>query len=64
LPNQERIKNYLLTVSLVELVDKELDSFDGFDFPEKVVLLSILIELKSELLTHAFWSCLSKRKNL
>ena len=57
-------KNYLLTVSLVELVDKELDSFDGFDFPEKVVLLSILIELKSELLLMLFGLVSQKKKSL
>ncbi len=57
-------KNYLLAVSLIELIGKELDSIDEVELPEKVVLLSTLVELKSELLLMLFGLISPKKKTL
>lgn len=57
-------KNYLLAVSLIELIDKELDSIDEVELPEKVVLLSTLVELKSELLLMLFGLISQRKKSL
>jgi segregation and condensation protein A len=57
-------KNYLLAVSLIELICKELDSIDEVELPEKVVLLSTLVELKSELLLMLFGLISQKKKTL
>ena len=57
-------KNYLLAVSLIELIGKELDSIDEVELSEKVVLLSTLVELKSELLLMLFGLISPKKKTL
>ena len=48
----KRSKNYLLSVSILELVENELEKIDAFEMSEKVLLLATLVELKSELLLY------------
>jgi segregation and condensation protein A len=60
----KRIKNYLLSVSILELVENELEKIDAFEMSEKVLLLATLVELKSELLLYLLGLKEQRKKTL
>ena len=59
-----RSKNYLLSVSILELVENELEKIDAFEMSEKVLLLATLVELKSELLLYLLGLKEQRKKSL
>jgi len=60
----KRSKNYLLSVSILELVENELEKIDAFEMSEKVLLLATLVELKSELLLYLLGLKEQRKKTL
>jgi len=60
----KRSKNYLLGVSILELVENELEKIDAFEMSEKVLLLATLVELKSELLLYLLGLKEQRKKTL
>lgn len=60
----KRSKNYLLSVSILELVENELEKIDAFEMSEKVLLLATLVELKSELLLYLLGLKEQRKKSL
>lgn len=45
-------KNYLLSISILDLIESEFNKIGDFELSEKVLLIATLIELKSELLLY------------
>lgn len=64
LEEAKRNKNFLLTVSILDLIERELkDKDDEEDKLDKIFVLSVLVELKSELLLYLFNLVPQKKKN-
>lgn len=63
LDEAKRNKKILLKVSLIELINKELNNLDIENLEEKVFTMAILIELKSEMLLYLFGLNTPKKKN-
>ncbi|MEF3244993.1 MAG: segregation/condensation protein A [Caldisericaceae bacterium] len=63
LDEAKRNKKILLKVSLIELINKELNNLDIENLEEKVFTIAILIELKSEMLLYLFGLNTTKKKN-
>ncbi len=63
LDEAKRNKKILLKVSLIELINKELNNLDIDNLEEKVFTMAILIELKSEMLLYLFGLNTTKKKN-
>jgi len=64
LEEAKRNKNFLLTVSILDLIERELkDKNDEEDKLDKIFVLSVLVELKSELLLYLFNLVPQKKKN-
>jgi len=55
-------RHYLLGVSLVELINREMKCDRTFDLVDRVVILATLLELKSELFLHLFGLMQTKKR--
>ncbi|BAL80615.1 segregation/condensation protein A [Caldisericum exile] len=60
----KRSKNYLLSISILELIDNELQGSYDFELSEKILLLATLLELKSELLLYLLGLKEQRKKTL